>query len=187
MLRSVQKSVVVGLVGAVLCAASLSACSGEDTGSATATLAQTKSPVQLMRNEAAARVPTGAVSSNEQVEDLSVACKTEAADPEGRDRSWRSSALVNIGDDSAWRVDKIGDDVAASFVEEGWTLSKGPKTTTTILILENPGSAASITLAVTEAAEDGESSASIRVTAAGPCVLTDGKDSQEVKQLEKRD
>jgi hypothetical protein len=139
-----------------------------------------------MRNEAASRVPSGAIGSTDQVEDTSIACKTEAADPEGKQRSWRSSVLISIEEGSAWRVANLGDDVAASFVDEGWSLSKGPQSTTTNLLLENPGSAASITLSVTEPGEDGKTGASIRVVATGPCVETDGTDSQEVQQLEKR-
>ena len=186
MLRSVKKSVVVGIVGALFGVVALAGCSSDTGESGGITLAQTKSPVQLMRNEAASRVPSGAISMTDQVEDLSIACKTEAADPEGRERSWRSSVLVSIEDGSAWRVANLGDDVAASFVDEGWALTKGPKSTTTNLLLENPGSAASITLSETEAA-DGKEGASIRVIATGPCVDTDGAESQEVTQLEKRD
>lgn len=186
MLRSATKPVVVGIIGALFGAVALAGCSTDSGNSGGVSLAQTKSPVQLMRNEAASRVPSGAVSNTDQVEDLSIACKTEAADPEGKQRSWRSSVLVSIEDGSAWRVANLGDDVAASFVEEGWTLSKGPKSTTTNLLLENPGSAASITLSVTEAAEDSDTAASIRVVATGPCVETGGAESQEVQQLEKR-
>ncbi|MGV8969564.1 MAG: hypothetical protein ACOH1J_03860 [Microbacteriaceae bacterium] len=187
MFRRAERTVVIGIVGALACAVALSGCSGEDTGEISVSLAQTKSPVQLMRNEAASRIPSGAISSTDQVEDLSVACKTEAADPEGRDRSWRSSVLVSIEDGSSWRVSNLGDDLAASFVDEGWALNKGPKSATTNLLLDNPGSAASITLSVTEAPEGSKEGASIRVVATGPCVSTDGADSQEVKQLEKRD
>jgi hypothetical protein len=186
MVRSAGTTVVVGVVGALLCAVSLSACSTDGADNGSVGLAQTKSPVQLMRNEAASRIPTGAVEMTDQVEDLSVACKSADADPEGRERSWRSSVLVTIEDGSAWRVATIGDDVAASFVEEGWSLSKGPTTPTTNIILENPGSAASVTLAVTEGADD-KSGATIRVIATGPCVDTDGAESPEVKQLENRD
>jgi hypothetical protein len=186
MLRSAKRPVVLGIVGVLFVAVALAGCSSEPGGSGGVSLAQTKSPVQLLRNEAAARVPTGAVSATDQVEDVSIACKTEAADPEGKQRSWRSSVLVSIDNDSAWRVAKLGDDVANSFVEEGWTLSKGPKSTTTNLLLENPGSAASITLSVAEAAEDTDASASIRIVATGPCVETDGAESQEVTQLDKR-
>jgi hypothetical protein len=174
----------------------LSACSS--TGGASAgsgpSLAETKSPVQLLRNEAATRIPPAAIESVVQTEDKSMPCKTEAEDPEGLRRSWHSDVRVTVDPSSAWRVDMIVDELAASFVDQGWVatpLDTRADKHGVRLSKEGMASAIRVTAnrpdpAATEAVPDAEP-VSIDLALNGPCVDTAGADSDSVRKLEAQD
>jgi len=146
------------------------------------TLTQTKSPTQLLRNEASARIPPGTIDTISDEEDHSVACKTEDEDPDGLYRSWQSSLLASIATDSAWRVEMVGKDIVDSFIEDGWYVS-GSKDGKERTVLTRPGAVSTMAFTVTAGAEDG-TGASIHIDATGPCVLTGGPESSEVTALE---
>ena len=114
--------VALSLAGLTACAGSSSPSAG---GGAALTLAQTKSPVQLLRNEAASRIDEFVVETVNETEDLSTACKTEEADPLGLSRSWTSSVEVSLKEGSAWRTSIVADELVASFEEQGWVASRG--------------------------------------------------------------
>ena len=145
-------------------------------------LTETKGPTQLMRNEASSRIPTGSIDAISGEEDRSVGCKAEDEDPKGLNRSWQSSLLVTIDKDAAWRVAQIGKDLSDSFIADGWYVSgtKDGKETTT---LTKPGAVSTLAFTTTEADADG-AGATLLIDATGPCVLTEGPDSDEVTGLE---
>jgi len=174
-----------GVAIALITAGLLAGCASEGASNEL-TLAKTKSPVQLLRNEAASRVPTAVVQTVESSEDTSIGCKTEAVDPKGLVRRWKSSVLMDFEKGSSWRVSDVAEELAQSFVDEGWTLSRGPVTKTSVMILESERSSAGIEVQSTLPKED-KTGATIRITTTGPCVETDGLDSSEVRKLEKRD
>ena len=176
---------VAGVAAILLVASVLAGCSSTDSSSGSVTLAQTKSPVQLLRDETASRIPSAAVGAVSKTEDKSISCKAKAKDPEGKSRKWKSSTLLEIEAGSAWRTAAMVDDVVASFVEDGWEASDSVGTGVKVKILKSKTSAAQIQLSTKEA-ESKKDIAKIQVTVTGACVETGGADSPEVMELEKR-
>jgi hypothetical protein len=171
----------------------LTACSAGAgaAGHSGPTLAETKSPVQLLRNEAATRIPPAVIESVSQTADVSVACKTEAEDPKGLRRSWYSDVQVTVEAGSAWRVDTIVDDLAASFVDQGWVatpldtrsdthalkLTKKSMPSAIRITAHRPDPAATAVVGTSEPV-------TIDLALNGPCVDTDGAKSDAVMKLE---
>ena len=171
--------------------AALTACASQsggtaDTATATLTLAQTKSPVQLLRNEAANRIDEFIVETINETEDLSAPCKTAEADPLGLERSWTSSVEVSLKAGSAWRAAIVADELVASFEEQGWVASRGAPSAVTYTGLKSENSAATIGLTVTTEDLAAGTPAKLQITTKGPCVTTGGAESDEVKRLEKK-
>jgi len=166
----------------------LAGCAPSSGGSASSiTLAQTKSPTQLLRNETASRVPTAIIAEVAGSEDTSIACKTEKSDPKGIMRSWKSSVLINVEKGSAWRTKAVVDEMSASLVADGWESSKGFDSEVQLTLLTSKQSSVGIELGATQPAEDSDKGATIRVTTTGPCVTTGGAESDEVRMLENAD
>ena len=109
----------MGVAAFVIVGLGLTGCSAEATESGP-TLASTKSPVQLLRNEAASRIPSATIDTVAATADLSIACRTESEDPKGLVRSWHSNTQVTVERASTWRVDAVADALAQSFVDQGW-------------------------------------------------------------------
>ena len=181
-------------------AVSLSACAGDPASNLPGTypeltIAESKSPVQLLRNDAAGRIPTAVIDTVEDANDGSVACLGENEDPEGLVRSWNSGAVVTIVSGSQWRVDAIVDNLVASFVDQGWTArSLGGSANLKSQLLSSDKSMAEITVSAKIPDEDQTSISTeesvevvtVEVNVVGPCVITDGADSDEVKKVEGR-
>ena len=147
----------------------LSGCASADTGELR--LVDTKGSVQLLRNEAWLRLPAVMVKGDEETNDTSVAC-----DESGASRSWSASTTALINNSFAPRVEGVATELIASFVEQGWT-AEGTS-------LSKEGSLATIDVLTTE--KTPEHRASITITTTGPCVATDGAESEEVQVLEGR-
>ena len=177
----------------------LSAC-GSDAGAGVAgdfpdlTLAATKSPVQLLRNDAAGRIPPAVIESIEETDDTSVACLEEEDDPTGIVRSWHSTAIVTVESASAWRIDDVVDKLVASYVEQDWLArSLGQSADVRSSLLTSEKSLAEITVIGQRPDEDQSATSTAEVVDAvtieiqvhGPCVRTDGADSDEILDLEK--
>lgn len=175
-----------GVAIALIVTSLLAGCASSSASSSELTLAKTKSPVQLLRNEAASRVPTAIIEDVLENEDISISCKTEAVDPKGLVRRWKSSVLMGVETGSSWRVANVTEDIVTSFTDEGWVASRGPASTVTVTILESEMSSATIEITATLPKED-KTGAAVRITTTGPCVGTDGADSTEVRKLEKRE
>jgi hypothetical protein len=162
-----------------LSALALSACAS----TVESELLATKSPTQLLRNEAANRLMTGTDESVAAQQDYSAACRSEAEDPEGLYRSWRSTLLAEVPEESAIGVDQFVGALATSFSEDGWVFTEahdgaaGKVTTMT-------RTDSIVTMTFTASENTGEG-ASVYIEAIGPCVLTGGPESDEVTQLEK--
>jgi len=169
------------IAAAVICAAlTLSACSST---TAESELLATKSPTQLLRNEAANRLLAGTDDSVGAQDDYSAACKSEAEDPEGLYRSWRSTLLAEVPEDSAIGVDQFVGALATSFSEDGWVFTEEHQGSVgKVTTMTRSDSIVTMTFTASEEAGDG---ASVHIEAIGPCVLTGGPDSDEVKNLEK--
>ncbi|MGV8969562.1 MAG: hypothetical protein ACOH1J_03850 [Microbacteriaceae bacterium] len=191
---------IAGAVTACSLALALTACSGVSSRDVPGTypdlsLATSKSPVQLLRNDAAGRIPTSAIDGVEDSDDVSQSCLTEGDDPEGLVRSWRSGAVVTIEPGSQWRVATIVDELAASYVEQGWTSrSLGGSANVKSYLLTSDKSMAEITVSAHIPDTDQTSISTdanvdnviVGVQVVGPCVVTEGADSDEVKKVEGR-
>lgn len=158
----------------------LTACASADAQ----TLAATKSPTQLLRNEAATRLIDGTDESVAEQQDYSASCKSETEDPQGLYRSWRSTLLASVPADSAIGVDQFVGALATSFAEDGWILKEDHTGDGTEKISTMTKSSSIVTLKFTATEGASGEAASVYIEASGPCVLTDGPDSDEVKQLE---
>jgi hypothetical protein len=179
----------------------LAGTTGCSMGSAGAlSLAETKSPVQLLRNEAASRIPPAVIDAVSDTEDHSVSCESESEDPAGLRRSWHSNARVTVVTGSVWRVDQVVDDIGQSFADQGWTVT--PVTVdddTHAVELTKEGSASEIRVSAhraaveataeadTDGAAAGADPVTIDVETHGPCVDTEGPDSDAVRKLEAQD
>jgi hypothetical protein len=158
------------------------------------TLAETKSFAQLLRNEAANRLPVDVIDQIIESEDTSVTCLSEKDDPTGIVRSWHSTADVLIVDNGAVDVQALVNQLTASFEEQGWTArSLGGNSSVTSKLIESETSLADIQVAgykpndtlPSTGLEQKIEQYTIRIQVHGPCVRTDGTDSDEVKILEK--
>lgn len=164
------------LVTAVLL---LAGCAASPASSDELRLVETKSPVQLLRNEAAGRLDASVVSDVRKTGDLSFPCYNEEENPGGLVRQWKSSADLVLVEGS----DRVGaaQSLVTSFVEQGWTAREvSSDTSFGLTLLTSTDSVASIEVS----SADETASAMIRITATGPCVTTGGPDSDEVTSLE---
>jgi hypothetical protein len=155
---------------------STSACA---SGPQPLTLVETKSTVQLLRNEAWYRLPELMVKGDSDTTDVSVAC---AEDTSGRLRYWSSSTIALLNNSFAPRAIGVADELAESFAQQGWTAKRSEADTSVRTVLTSPKS-----VAVIEIAADTKTShhrASVRITTRGPCVETAGAGSDEVRALE---
>ena len=157
-------------------------------------LAETKSPAQLLRNEAANRLPAAVIDQIIESEDVSVACLSEKDDPQGIVRSWHSTADVLIIDDGVTEVQTLVNDLTASFEEQGWTARNlGGNASVTSKLIESDTSLADIQIAgyrpndtmPSTGLEVKVEQTTVQIQVHGPCVRTDGTDSDEVTGLEK--
>lgn len=160
----------------------LAGCAGTADNSGTGgelRLVDTKSPVQLLRNDATNRVAEEDIASIRKEVDHSEPCDTEAENPGGLVRQWRSSVELVLADGTD-RV-AIMEALLASFTDQNWTAEELDKTEDLWdVALSSDSSVASIEISSSELSIV----SIIRVIATGPCVDTDGPDSEEVKSLE---
>ena len=128
-------------------------------------------------------------------EDVSVACLSGTDDSDGLIRSWHSSIDVTILDDTDNDVTALVNDLSDSFVAEGWVARPlGGSATVTSTLLESAGTSQTdiqITglkpdpnLASTSLEEVVEQ-VTVTIQVHGPCVRTEGADSDEVTTLER--
>lgn len=180
---SSARAIVVALV-IVATLAGCAAPGGAQAGSAEldvvdSTLVETKSSVQLLRNEAASRIPDIVVNELVDTTDASSACQPASVDPGELARAWRSTATLTMTNSQAARVDVVTAELVASFTDQGWVAE--PDDAATRLTREE--SLATVVVAGT--AKTTVDHATIAITVTGPCVLTEGPESDEVLNLER--
>jgi hypothetical protein len=184
MARRTLSRVALGVVVAVLAVVPLAGCSSDAPATGNAlTLAQVKSPVQLLRNSAANRIPKAAVDEVKSPTDASSACKSVAVDPKGLYRTWNSGVLILLKYDEATRPAAIEDDVIASFTDQGWTIGKSASSV--ITHLEKPTTFVTIDISSADIDKTFKVEGQIQINVYGACVLTGGPTSPEVTKLEK--
>ena len=175
----------------VITVLAVTGCSGGDGQ----TLADSKSPAQLLRSEAVARIPAHVVGSTGEFTDDSVACRDPEDDPDELYRAWRSRGEVQLYDAAVAEADATVDQLIQSFLDQGWSdrsLGSAGVQYDRFIWSEESSALLRVTaeragvdpLAVTD---EGAEGAVIIVEARGACVLTGGPDSDEVTSLEQRD
>lgn len=187
---------LVGLTIATLSVLGLAACASPSASVSgdypDVTLAKTKSPAQLLRNEAAARLPAEAIDEIIESQDTSVACLSEDEDPQGTIRSWHSAVDVLILGEA--EVAPLVKDLVASFEEQGWVgRDLGGNASTIKKLLESDGSLADMQIsgftpdpnATSVSLEESVDQRTVQIEVHGPCVRTAGATSDEVVSLQK--
>ena len=146
------------------------------------TLGETKSIVQLMRNDVAGSIPSSVVVGTGDSTDLSVACFPTSNDPDGLVRAWESSVHIDILETAAGGVWGVFDRVVTSYQNKGWKVENVELPDASQAVRLTSGSIiASIQLSIPE-----DESPVIELVTTGPCAATGGADSEEVKHLEGR-
>lgn len=178
--RTRSQAFVASAVGIVLF---LAGCAGapdeSDVNDGEPRLVDTKSPVQLLRNDATNRVDPENIASIRKEVDQSEPCFTEEKNPGGLIRQWKSSVELVLADGTD-RV-AIMTELVQSFVDQGWTAEElSNDTDFADTLLSSDSSLAGIQISSTEMSIV----SIIRVISTGPCVTTDGPDSEEVTSLE---
>lgn len=167
----------------------LSACAwGADASIGTAadvvdaSLAETKASAQLLRNQSVDRLPDVIFQEIQDSQDASIACLDEKVDPSGLARRWRSASTVVVTNTQAARVDVVTQSVVDSFVEQGWTADGAVESTVTLTKDDSTS-----TVQITATPKSHAVKATVEIAVVGPCVMTAGRDSDEVKQVEGRE
>jgi hypothetical protein len=75
---------------------------------------------QLLRNEAAGRIPVEFIEIVVHAEDLSKDCHAVERDPDGLIRSWNSSVRVSLTTDHGFKRGAIIDELAKCCGVHGW-------------------------------------------------------------------
>lgn len=161
-----------------LMVATLSGCSAPSTLSP---LAESKAPAQLLRNEIAGRIPADVVRELPDSVDASSNCGDG-----GLKRYWRSKQSIFINRENAERVAEIFDETVASLRDQGWEGEvSSPSPTVHEVKLAKKKVDLTIEFQGNEADADGLRG-TLELAVTGPCVMTEGPDSADVKQLEHR-
>jgi hypothetical protein len=151
------------------------------------TLAQSKSYAQLLRNEASSRLPAIVLKEVSESTDTSVPCDVADGDPAELVRSWSSSTRILITNSTASRIQKVTDDLAQTFVDQGWTSSLAPESTDDLTVTGLTSDASLASIEITTASKAKDQVPSITITATGACALTGGPESDEVIKLESQE
>jgi type IV pilus biogenesis protein CpaD/CtpE len=177
---------IAGLAVVAFTIVGLSACSSAPakTDGATLTLAQTKSPVQLLRNEAASRLGNIVVGTVNGTKDVSKSCESKVKDPLGLSRAWTSSVNISLAAGSAWRIEEISTSLVDSFADQGWKPDRVTVSGSSYTALTSETSSTTIRVTSTPGDDAVGLPADLIITTEGPCVDTDGEESDEVKGLE---
>jgi hypothetical protein len=188
---------ITALAIVLLSATALSACAPQAAAVPgdfpNLTLAETKSPSQLLRNDAAARLPSGMILEVLEAEDTSVACLSEEDDPDGTIRSWHSTVDVLIAEMGDIEVKSLVADLTQSFVDQDWVARDlGGNSHVTKKLLESATSLSDIQISgfvpnpdqASTALEENVDQPTVRIGVHGPCVRTAGASSDEVRALE---
>jgi hypothetical protein len=195
MIAKRRSALSVSVAAAVLALATLSAC-GASPGSdvpkgdyPAISLADTKSPAQLLRNTAVSRIPSEVILSVATQTDGSVSCLSEDEDPKGYIRYWESTVDVQLKLKETPNAQTIVDQVLASFTDEGWMsqqITGSAADRQAHLLTKGTASTESVSLAQVrmEAVTSGDkTTAYIHIDSRGPCVVTNGKDAPDVVEL----
>lgn len=145
-------------------------------------LADAKSVVQLVRNEAGDRVPPESVERIEVLNDASEACGSATEDPNGIQRRWVSTSAFTLVAGSGDTLEATYAELINSFSGDGWSeVTYGGRGSVT---LQKPESLSTLSFLATPEDAGAGTAASITISVASGCVPTDGSGSDEVTMLD---
>jgi hypothetical protein len=179
-LRNIICTVGLSIFATVLLAGCSQTLTSEDMVTGT-TLSETKSPVQLLRNDAANRIPADVVDGSLGSRDGSATCLSTENDPYGTIRRWQSGISVALTPEAAADVDSVLADLAASYTDQGW-MERDPGTKPYVDLYRE---SISTQVKLSAVPASGSSKAHVDIQVNGPCVTTGGGTSDEVTKLEK--
>ena len=178
------------LVLAVALIATLAGCSSDQGKS----LADSKSPAQFLRTEAINRLPGHLFEQPDSTSDVSVPCKKAKDDPNELYREWKSTAEIQLYKEAAKKVDRVVDNLVETFLKQGWSdrslggagveHSRFIWSDKSLALLRVTGKYEGVDPLAVSVNDD--AIATLTIETRGPCVLTGGADSEEVKKLEGR-
>ena len=175
-------------VSAALLLLTLAGCASDTptagAGAEAVSLAQSKSPVQLLRNEAVSRLPRIIAQDVAETSDTSVACLPAEEDPDGISRSWRSSLTLVVTNSRAASINDATEGLVDSFVDQGWTATEDQREGEPVPFTLITSATSPVAIEVQQHPKTADSKASITIVTSGPCVVTDGEGSDEVLALE---
>jgi hypothetical protein len=158
----------------------LSGCAAEAPATTTLTITETKSSVQLMRNAVSGKIDPSYIAEVREVTDKSETCQN---DPESKMRLWRSGSVIELNRDDSDNADDIRQAITADYTDQGWRKEVETSDTQTVVTLINPRSLATIEVTVKEPDPFLENGAIFVIDIAGPCVLTEGPGSAELRRI----
>ena len=94
---------------------------------------------------------------------------------------------ILVTNSTAARIQQVADDLATSFVEQGWKAKQADDSTDTLAVTTLRSATSLADIAITATSKGADQVPSIEITATGVCALTDGPGSDEVTTLEKQD
>lgn len=177
MVLHLRRALVAALVSALV-AVAVSGCGAQNDA---VSLEMTKSPAQLLRNEVSDRIPETVVDSLVSIDDSSESCGSD-----GFSRSWRSTALFAVRAAKAVDLDAVVDELVEALESQGWSASDRSASAKLREVRLTSATTTTELKLTADRGNDAGAKASIRVVANGPCVVTDGPDSEEVMKLEGR-
>lgn len=138
-------------------------------------LADAKSIVQLVRNEAGERIPAESVAEVSVLSDGSEECVGQDDDSAGTQRRWVATSLITFTADAGDTLEATYADLINSFSANGWSeVSYGGGGSVT---LNKPESQESIAFLATAADDAAGEPASITMSIVSGCVETVGDES----------
>jgi hypothetical protein len=177
----VNSGMLARAVRALAATVALVVLAGCATTSTELTLQDVKSPLQLLRNQTASAVPAADIDHITHPSDSAIPCHDDAADPEHKWLTWQSSVLIYLTFDASSDMTAFRNELAAGFQDRGWT--QGVSDSLNQVRLQRKGSIAVIDLYTTGRVKSTRTGGQLRVDVTGPCVLTAGASSEEVRRL----
>lgn len=177
---------IAGTALAVLCVLTLVGCAGSASSAKNSVegdypdvaLNTSKGATQLLLNDLIGRVDSSQLESLGEQTSVSMACLSTDKDPDGTIRRWDASVQVHFVHPEY--AQQIADEIIRSYIDLEWGRQAvtGATADSQAALLTNFTSLAKVQIEV--------NSIGILFDATGPCVRTDGQDSDEVKTLEGR-
>lgn len=175
-MRRALSALAVAAVAATLAAGCASAAA-----SSALRLQDIKSPVQLLRNQAASRMDPAIVQSTQHPSDATLTCRDTSKDPQHLWLTWKSTVTLQLTYAASADMAAVQQALVDTFIEQGWKAKDGDSYSA--IDLTRASSIATISVYTTNRTASPRTGGTLEIDVTGPCVKTPGAASAEVKQL----